>query len=69
MNSSHFIELTENELTAITGGNNAGAAVVAAMTCAAGGINGGKYFGPWGMVIGGVGGAAICGYLAYTAIG
>ncbi|KXT74291.1 Bacteriocin-like peptide N BlpN [Streptococcus sp. DD10] len=69
MTFEHFETLNENNLRDIYGGNNAGAAVVAAMSCAAGGIKLGGKFGPWGAAIGGVGGAAICGYLAYTAIG
>ncbi|HGR1087592.1 bacteriocin-like peptide BlpK [Streptococcus pneumoniae] len=44
-----------------------GAAVVAALGCAAGGVKYGKILGPWGAVIGGIGGAVVCGYLAYTA--
>ncbi|KXW49203.1 bacteriocin [Streptococcus pneumoniae] len=44
-----------------------GAAVVAALGCAAGGVKYGKILGPWGAAIGGIGGAVVCGYLAYTA--
>ncbi|CEX07223.1 bacteriocin BlpK [Streptococcus pneumoniae] len=44
-----------------------GAAVVAALGCAAGGVKYGKILGPWGAAIGGTGGAVVCGYLAYTA--
>ncbi|HEW6750025.1 TPA: bacteriocin-like peptide BlpK [Streptococcus pneumoniae] len=44
-----------------------GAAVVAALDCAAGGVKYGKILGPWGAAIGGIGGAVVCGYLAYTA--
>ncbi|HEW5895299.1 TPA: bacteriocin-like peptide BlpK [Streptococcus pneumoniae] len=43
------------------------AAVVAALGCAAGGVKYGKILGPWGAAIGGIGGAVVCGYLAYTA--
>ncbi|HEV6897185.1 TPA: bacteriocin-like peptide BlpK [Streptococcus pneumoniae] len=44
-----------------------GAAVVAALGCAAGGVKYGKILGPWGAAIGGIGVAVVCGYLAYTA--
>ncbi|VLE06996.1 bacteriocin BlpK [Streptococcus pneumoniae] len=44
-----------------------GAAVVAALGCAAGGVKYGKILGPWGAAIGGIGGAVVCGCLAYTA--
>ncbi|CMW46641.1 bacteriocin-like peptide BlpK [Streptococcus pneumoniae] len=44
-----------------------GAAVVAALGCAAGGVKYGRLLGPWGAAIGGIGGAVVCGYLAYTA--
>ncbi|VQN34441.1 bacteriocin BlpK [Streptococcus pneumoniae] len=44
-----------------------GAAVVAALGCAAGGVKYGRLLGPWGTAIGGIGGAVVCGYLAYTA--
>ncbi|SND90929.1 bacteriocin BlpK [Streptococcus pneumoniae] len=44
-----------------------GGAVVAALGCAAGGVKYGKILGPWGAAIGGIGGAVVCGYLAYTA--
>ncbi|MDG7579607.1 bacteriocin-like peptide BlpK [Streptococcus pneumoniae] len=44
-----------------------GAALVAALGCAAGGVKYGKILGPWGAAIGGIGGAVVCGYLAYTA--
>ncbi|HGQ6538930.1 TPA: bacteriocin-like peptide BlpK [Streptococcus pneumoniae] len=44
-----------------------GAAVVAALGCAAGGVKYGKILGPWGAAIGGIGGVVVCGYLAYTA--
>ncbi|VOS49196.1 bacteriocin BlpK [Streptococcus pneumoniae] len=44
-----------------------GAVVVAALGCAAGGVKYGKILGPWGAAIGGIGGAVVCGYLAYTA--
>ncbi|CTK76825.1 putative bacteriocin BlpK [Streptococcus pneumoniae] len=44
-----------------------GVAVVAALGCAAGGVKYGKILGPWGAAIGGIGGAVVCGYLAYTA--
>ncbi|HEV6819773.1 TPA: bacteriocin-like peptide BlpK [Streptococcus pneumoniae] len=44
-----------------------GAAVVATLGCAAGGVKYGKILGPWGAAIGGIGGAVVCGYLAYTA--
>lgn len=54
-------------LSEIYGGNSGGAAVVAALGCAAGGVKYGKFLGPWGAAIGGIGGAVICGYLAYSA--
>ncbi|WP_078155519.1 bacteriocin [Streptococcus pneumoniae] len=39
----------------------------AAFGCAAGGVKYGRLLGPWGAAIGGIGGAVVCGYLAYTA--
>ncbi|MGO6246593.1 bacteriocin-like peptide BlpK [Streptococcus pneumoniae] len=48
-------------------GVGGGAAVVAALGCAAGGVKYGRLLGPWGAAIGGIGGAVVCGYLAYTA--
>ncbi|HEL1104840.1 TPA: bacteriocin BlpN, partial [Streptococcus equi subsp. zooepidemicus] len=63
---THYYQIKE-ELNDICGGNPAGAAVVGGLTCAVGGIKLGSRIGPWGAVIGGVGSAAVCGYLAYKA--
>ncbi|EHZ40082.1 putative membrane protein [Streptococcus pneumoniae GA40028] len=54
-------------LSEVYGGNSGGAAVVAALGCAAGGVKYRRLLGPWGAAIGGIGGAVVCGYLAYTA--
>ena len=64
-----FYNLEESQLSNIYGGTPAGAAVPGALTCAAGGVKFGVRFGLWGAVIGGLGGAAVCGYLAYKASG
>ena len=61
--------LDEGILQNIEGGNPAGAAVVSGMGCAAAGIKHGSKLEFWGAAIGGVGGAVVCGYLAYTAVG
>ncbi|AOD26771.1 Blp family class II bacteriocin [Streptococcus thermophilus] len=66
---SNYKILDEGILQKIEGGNPAGAAVVAGMGCAATGIKYGSKLGVWGAAIGGVGGAVVCGYLAYTAVG
>ncbi|BAW84036.1 BlpM [Streptococcus pneumoniae] len=39
----------------------------AGVTGATGGVKYGRLLGPWGAAIGGIGGAVVCGYLAYTA--
>ncbi|MBF8969813.1 MULTISPECIES: bacteriocin BlpN [unclassified Streptococcus] len=63
-----LIKIENCDLITIYGGNAAGAAVVAGMGCIKPGIKlGASVGGFWGGVIGGVGGAGICGYLAYTA--
>ena len=62
-----YYNVDETMLSEIYGGNSGGAAVVAALGCAAGGVKDGKFLGPWGAAIGGIGGALICGYLAYSA--
>ncbi|MGX7776290.1 bacteriocin BlpN [Streptococcus pluranimalium] len=64
-----FYNIEETKLSTVCGGNPAGAAVVGALTCAAGGVKYGSALGSWGAFIGGVGGAAVCGYLAYKAGG
>ncbi|HEN0625669.1 Blp family class II bacteriocin [Streptococcus agalactiae] len=63
---SNYKILDEGILQKIEGGNPASAAVVAGMGCAATGIKYGSKLGVWGA---GIGGAVVCGYLAYTAVG
>lgn len=62
-----FLTIDEENLGVITGGNKAGDIVVSAAGCAATGVKYGKTFGVWGAVVGGVGGAVICGGLTYVA--
>ena len=62
-----YYNVDETMLSEIYGGNSGGAAVVAALGCEAGGVKYRKILGPWGAAIGGIGGALICGYLAYSA--
>ena len=62
-----YYNADETMLSEIYGGNSGGAAVVTALGCAAGGVKYGKFLGPWGAAMGGIGGALICGYLAYSA--
>lgn len=64
---THYYQIKEEELNDICGGNPAGAAVIGAIGCASRGVKLGSRIGPWGAVIGGVGSAAVCGYLAYKA--
>lgn len=59
-----YCNINETMLSEVYGGNSGGAAVVAALGCAAGGVKYGKILGPWGAAIGG---AVVCGYLACTA--
>ncbi|BDD42503.1 Blp family class II bacteriocin [Streptococcus ruminantium] len=64
-----YNDIEETKLSEICGGNPAGAAVVGALGCAAGGVKFGSKLGTAGAIIGGIGGAAVCGYLAYKAAG
>lgn len=43
-----YYNVDETMLSEIYGGNSGGAAVVAALGCAAGGVKYGKFLGPWG---------------------
>lgn len=58
-----YCNINETMLSEVYGGNSGGAAVVAALGCAAGGVKYGRLL----AAIGGIGGAVVCGYLAYTA--
>lgn len=67
-----FHEMDITMLFSIEGGKNNWQTNVlegggAAFGCAAGGVKYGRLLGPWGAAIGGIGGAVVCGYLAYTA--
>ena len=42
-----YYNVDETMLSEIYGGNSGGAAVVAALGCAAGGVKYGKFLGPW----------------------
>ena len=50
-----YCNVNETMLSEVYGGNSGGAAVVAALGCAAGGVKYGKFLGPWGAAIGGIG--------------
>ena len=76
---SQFHEMDTTMLSSIEGGKNnwqtnvlegGGAAFggwgLGTAICAASGV-GAPFMGPWGAAIGGIGGALICGYLAYSA--
>ena len=52
-----YCNINETMLSEVYGGNSGGAAVVAALGCAAGGVKYGRLLGPWGAAIGGIGGA------------
>ncbi|WP_347284431.1 Blp family class II bacteriocin [Lactobacillus taiwanensis] len=56
------MKLNDKELSKIVGGNRWGDTVLSAASGAGTGIKACKSFGPWGMAICGVGGAAIGGY-------
>lgn len=66
-NITKEVDLNETDLALINGGNRAGDAVLSGMGWAAGGVKVGSKLGPWGALVGGVGGAAIGGYLGYNA--
>lgn len=60
-------KLSLKQLQNIVGGNKWTNAYTAALGCAGTAASiGGKIAGPWGIAIGGLGGAAVCGWVGYS---